>query len=326
MTTMTVHAAAAAQGQTGLMAQAKSWAALVRAYALRMGHNAIALVRQGREIASTWWTRLLAYIPKTVLVGAGAAWLATRKGYHATVNGAVWLAHKAGSAITWAARFAHKAFIWVADRVCDLIGMVSPRAGAKAEEILGTVNCYLLRTSRQVGFVSNVALELGRTVLLSPTVTLATNIAAGAVLAGVILALAAPGALGFLAAIPVLSSFVGSGAAGSFAAFKLIGLVTAAASVIEIGTEVFRTEDRTAKAKGFVSEVKAAGDPDVAPMAAAVDEAHTEPAMAMATVKATSDEDLAKAQDQAKTEADAAFTEAKAIHGSSQNKSGHKRR
>ena len=35
--------------------------------------------------------------------------------------------------------------------------------------------------------------------------------------------------------------------------------------------------------------------------------------------------DRAKAQDQAKTEADAAFAEAKSIHGSSQNKS-HKRR
>ncbi len=320
MSTMTVP-----QAQTGLMAQAKSWAALVRAYALRMGHNAIALVRQGREIASSWWTRLLAYIPKTVLVGAGAAWLATKKGYHATVNAGAWLLHKAGSAITWAARFAHKAFTWTASRACDLVGMVSPKAGAKAEEILGTVNCYLLRTARQVGFVSNVALELGRTVLLSPTVTLATNIAAGAVLVGVILSLAAPGALGFLAAIPVLSSFVGAGAAGSFAAFKLIGLVTAAASVIEIGTEVFHTDDRVSLAKGFVSDVKAAGDPDVTPMAAAVDEAHIEPEMAMATVKATPDADLAKAQDQAKTEADAAFAEAKSIHGSSQNKS-HKRR
>jgi hypothetical protein len=320
MSTMTVP-----QAQTGLMAQAKSWAALVRAYALRMGHNAIALVRQGREIASSWWTRLLAYIPKTVLVGAGAAWLATKKGYHATVNAGAWLLHKAGSAITWAARFAHKAFIWTASRACDLVGMVSPKAGAKAEEILGTVNCYLLRTARQVGFVSNVALELGRTVLLSPTVTLATNIAAGAVLVGAILSLAAPGALGFLATIPILSSFVGSGAAGSFAAFKLIGLVTAAASVIEIGTEVFHTDDRVSVAKGFVSDVKAAGDPDVTPMAAAVDEARTEPEMAMATVKATPDADLAKAQDQAKAEADTAFAEAKSIHGSSQNKS-HKRR
>ena len=322
MTTMTVHAAPAAQAQTGLMAQAKSWAALVRAYALRMGHNAIALVRQGREIAASWWTRLLAYIPKTVLVGAGAAWLATKKGYHATVNAGAWLAHKAGSAVTWVARAAHKALLWTAGRVCDLIGMVSPRAGAKAEEIVGTANCYLLRTARQVGFVSSVALELGRTVLLSPTVTLATNIAAGAVLVGTILALAAPGGLAFLAAIPVLSSFVGAGASGSLVAFKLIGLVTAAASVIEIGTEVFHTDDRVAVAKGFVSDVKAAGDPVVHP------EEWTEapePEMAMAAVKATPDEDLAKAQEQAKTEADAAFAEAKQIHGSSQNKS-HKRR
>lgn len=319
----------------GIKTQIKSRAALIKAFAAKISEKFVDLLRTGQRLSSTWYQRLSVYVPRTAQVGAAAALLATKAGYHAVVDSAAWLAHGARRTAGWLMRLVEHGWIAMGGLVSSAVGIFSEKAAARVDSFFCTVAQKGLTFARQADFVVGAGIEIARTTLKSTTVTRVTNIAATLVVLGALLSFVAPSLGSSLSGVPIAGAFVKGGLTGTWAAFKAIGLAMAIASGYEVFSQtILHTPDPAVTlpktVKGFVDEVKSAGstitqEPQSAPepvVEPTIETPAEEPVidateLAMAAVTQTAPEVLETA---AKSEADLAFKEATAHIGSSKNK------
>ena len=322
--------------RTGFETQMRSRASLIKAYWAKLSAKSVALLAQGRTLAGAWYSRLAAYVPPPVMMGAAAAVVATKAGYHFAVDTAARVAHGIRRTAGWVLRLVEHGWIAAGNLASSLVGLVSKPAAAKVDDFFATVSCKGLSIARSVDYAVGAGIEISRSVLKSDLVTRVANVAASLVVAGVLLSYAAPTLGGSLTGLPVVGSFIQAGMNGTWNALRMIALAIAIASAAEVlNATVIKTPDPAvsvpATIKGFVAEAKAAGATSTASTEApapvvetpaAADEAAEDTTkstedVVMATVASVAPEVI---ESNAAAEADAAFKDATAHIGSSKNK------